>query len=47
MKTSGIESIFTNPDKTADDIYYNLQGMPVANPTKGLYIHAGKKIYIP
>ena len=46
-ETSGIESIFTNPDKTADDIYYNLQGMPIANPTKGLYIRAGKKIYIP
>ncbi|WP_302616058.1 hypothetical protein [uncultured Muribaculum sp.] len=46
-ETSGIESIFTNPEKNTDNIYYNLQGMPVANPTKGLYIRAGKKIYIP
>ena len=30
----------------SDDAYYTLQGMKVKNPTKGLYIHHGKKIMI-
>ena len=30
----------------ATNAYYNLQGQPVANPTKGLYIHKGKKIVV-
>ena len=32
---------------TSDDgRWYNLQGQPVAKPTKGLYIHNGKKVVI-
>lgn len=30
----------------ADAAYYNLQGIRVANPTKGLYIHNGKKVIL-
>lgn len=32
--------------KKEDDAYYNLQGMRVASPKKGVYIHQGKKIMI-
>lgn len=30
-----------------DNTYYTLQGMPVAQPTKGFYIRKGKKVFIP
>lgn len=30
--------------KSCDDSYYTLQGVKVAQPTKGVYIHNGKKI---
>lgn len=30
----------------ADSYYYNLQGMKVTRPSKGIYIHQGKKIII-
>lgn len=33
-------------DKTEDDNYYNLQGMRVEHPTRGIYIHNGKKVII-
>ncbi len=33
-------------DRQADDAYYNLQGMKVKKPTKGLYIHNGKKVIV-
>ena len=32
--------------KKEDDSYYNLEGMQVARPTKGIYIHNGKKVVI-
>ena len=32
--------------KPADDAYYTLQGVRVAAPTKGIYIHKGKKIIV-
>ena len=44
--TTGIEvqsSIFNVQSK---DVYYNLQGQRVDNPTKGLYIRNGKKVVI-
>lgn len=31
---------------TANDAYYNLNGVKVAHPTKGIYIHEGKKVFI-
>jgi hypothetical protein len=33
------------PEQT-NDVYYNLQGQRVENPTKGLYIRNGKKVVI-
>lgn len=41
---TGINNIET--DKTEDDNYYNLQGMRVEHPTRGIYIHNGKKVII-
>lgn len=29
-----------------DNKYYNLMGMPVKEPVKGVYIHQGKKILV-
>lgn len=43
-KESGITDIDT--DTPDNGIYYDLLGRPVSNPTKGIYIHNGKKIYI-
>lgn len=43
-KSSGIENITVNEE--ADDVYYDLMGRRVNNPTKGIYIHNGKKVYI-
>ncbi|MBP5386187.1 MAG: CotH kinase family protein [Prevotella sp.] len=40
---SGMASITT---PTADTPYYNLNGQPVARPTKGIYIKDGKKVVI-
>ena len=36
----------TTEESTADGLYYNLMGVRVDNPTKGVYIHNGKKIFI-
>ena len=33
-------------DKPADNAYYTLQGIRVEKPTKGIYIHNGKKIVV-
>ena len=45
---TGIRSV--SPDTIATDEsapYYNLQGRQVKQPTKGLYIHNGRKVIIP
>ncbi len=39
-------SVTLNNGNMKNDMIYNLQGQPVAKPTKGLYIHHGKKIVI-
>lgn len=41
--TTGINEVKTNAQKQ-DGAYYNLQGVKVAHPVKGLYIHNGKKV---
>ena len=41
--TTGIDDV--SSDET-DGIYYNLQGMPVKNPSHGVYIKAGCKITV-
>ena len=44
---SGIEKpVVATVKKSADKAYYTLQGVKVARPTKGIYIHGGKKIVI-
>ena len=43
--TTGITSLYTN-NRHNDDAIYNLQGVRVDNPTKGIYIQKGKKIII-
>lgn len=40
---TGISSVSTD---SADGVYYNLQGVRVLNPQKGIYIKDGKKIVI-
>ena len=40
----GIEGIEAN--KEEDDVYYNLEGIRVENPSEGIYIHNGKKVLI-
>jgi len=42
--TTGIHSIENG--ESENDVYYNLQGQRVDNPTKGLYIKNGKKVVI-
>jgi len=42
--TSGIKTI--KNEVAGDGAYYNLQGQRVDNPTKGLFIHNGKKVIL-
>ena len=42
--TTGIHSIENG--ESENDVYYNLQGQRVDNPTKGIYIRNGKKVVI-
>lgn len=45
--TTGIEDVKTDGQKNIDnDAYYTLQGVKVAHPTKGIYVHGGKKVVI-
>ena len=42
--TTGINSII-NGEVKGEDVWYNLNGQRIAQPTKkGLYIHNGKKV---
>lgn len=43
--TTGINTVSKNP-VVEDGIYYNLQGVAVKNPSKGLYILNGKKVIV-
>jgi hypothetical protein len=42
---TGINTLQTD-NTSLTDRYYNLQGQPVTNPTKGIYIHNGKKVVV-
>ena len=42
---TGIESV-NNSEQPADNVYYNLNGQRIDKPSKGLYIHNGKKVII-
>ena len=43
--TTAIQNVTTHP-ATTDDAWYTLQGVRVAQPTHGLYIHNGKKVVV-
>lgn len=45
-ETTAIEQIESKKPAIDDDAWYTMQGVKVAQPTKGLYIHNGKKIVI-
>lgn len=45
--SSGIETIVAGMDDDSDAPCYNLQGIPVSNPSHGIFIRSGKKIFIP
>lgn len=44
-ETTGISELKNNASNT-DAAYYTLQGVKVAKPVKGIYIHQGKKIMV-
>lgn len=44
-ETTGISELKNNVSNT-DAAYYTLQGVKVAKPVKGIYIHQGKKVII-
>lgn len=44
-ETTGISELNNNASNS-DDAYYTLQGMKVAKPVKGIYIHQGKKVMV-
>ena len=43
--TTAIQNVSTRP-ATTDDAWYTIQGVRVAQPTRGLYIHNGKKVVV-
>ena len=43
---NGTSSIVLPVDRQAEGITYNLQGVPVTNPAKGIYIRHGKKMIV-
>lgn len=45
-ETAGIENVTTDNANNTDDGYYTVSGIKVDKPTKGVYIHKGKKVVI-
>lgn len=45
-QSSGVGSVTADEVTANASNYYNLQGMPVQNPSQGIYIHNGKKVLI-
>lgn len=45
-ETTGINEVNASDAKKADNVYYNLNGMRVAAPQKGVYIINGKKVVL-
>lgn len=43
-ETTGIKELETK--KMNNNKYYNLQGIEIAHPVKGIYIHNGKKVIV-
>ena len=44
---TGIENLTIMPSRKGEGMVYDLQGRRVAQPTKGLYIVNGKKVFVP
>ena len=42
----GVKTVNTNEVKTDNNAWYTIQGVRVAQPTKGVYIHNGQKVVI-
>ena len=42
----GIDMVESNMNATGNDTFYNLAGQRVSSPTKGIYIHNGKKVLV-
>ncbi len=42
----GIDMVESNMNATGNDTFYNLAGQRVSTPTKGIYIHNGKKVLV-
>lgn len=45
-ETTGISNVDITKPEVKDNVYYNLNGQRVANPSKGLFIVNGKKVII-
>lgn len=45
-EVTGIKEVNTTETETGDGYYYNLNGTRTENPSKGIFIHNGKKIVI-
>lgn len=47
-ETTGIEEVHATSNTTSEteNIYYNLNGQRVSKPTRGIYIHNGKKVTV-
>ena len=45
-EVTGIENVENEALNAADDAWYTPQGVRVAQPTKGVYIHNGKKVMV-
>ena len=43
---TAIDSAANEENMADDNVYYNLQGMPVKNPSHGVFIHDNKKILV-
>ena len=43
---TGIDDVYENNDTHHSNLYYDLQGRIVEHPTRGIYIHNGKKVFI-
>lgn len=46
LQKESSSAVRTVAPAACEDVYYNLQGIRVTNPTKGLYIHNGKKVIL-
>lgn len=45
-EATGLKKVCVNAGLAAEGAYYNLQGVKVVHPTKGIYIHNGKKVLV-